>query len=108
MMYEDKKDETSGLMKGFEIFKNKPSLQEAMLQRQKEFMEALGKLSPIEVIKVDELPEVGESGKMYVTVKEVPAIVEGKEEIVVKTRVYAYVDGEYILADDITSEAEGQ
>lgn len=108
MMYEDKKDETSGLMKGFDIFKNKPSLSEAMLKRQEEFIDAIGKLRPIEVMKVDELPEVGDPNKMYVTVKDVPAIIEGKEETVAKTRVYAYVNGEYILVDDINKEKEGQ
>ena len=106
MLYEDKKDETSDLMKGLEIFKSKPSLSEAMLEQQKELMDAIGKLSPIEVVKVDELPEVGDPNKMYVIVKDVPAIIEGKEETVTKTRVYAYADGKYILIDDINKEGQ--
>ena len=108
MIYEDKKDETSGLMKGFEIFKNKPSLSEVMLERQKEFMDALKNVRPMEVIKVDELPETGESNKIYVVQKEVPAIIEDKEEMVIKTRMYAWMNDRFDLIDDINIEAEGQ
>ena len=108
MLYEDKKDEIFGLVKGFEIFKNKPSLSEAMLKRQKEFMDAMKNLNPFEIIRVDQLPETGEHDKLYVIQAEVPAIIDGKDETILKTRVYAWLEHEgFVLVVDINSESEG-
>ena len=109
MMYENKQEEKSGLMKGFEIFKSNPSLSEAMLEQQKGFMDAIKNLNPLEVIIVDQLPETGECDKLSVIQAEVPAIIDGEDETVLKTRVYAWLEGEgFVLVDDINSEAEGQ